>query len=157
MIEQEKSDRLTLPSQALEYGYAGLIPQILAVLLVAGGHEWQWIALAAGWAYAALIFSFIGGIWWGLAIACPTLDRRLYLLAIAPSLIALASFIPWTVGWDWPRPSLITLGILIAASPVVDYWISRQIILPDGWLKLRWHLALGLGGLTGIMAMVAPE
>ena len=56
---------------ARRLGYAGLLPQIAALALFAGGGEWGWVALAAGFAYAALIFSFLGGVWWGQALAMP--------------------------------------------------------------------------------------
>lgn len=145
--------RINKNSQLL--GYAGLLPQIICLTLVATGSQWKWVALASAWAYAALIFSFLGGIWWGLAIANPTLDKRVYALAVLPSLIALASYIPWTLGWTWPGPSLAVLGLCLAASPLVDQAIARTVTLPAGWMRLRWHLSLGLGGLSGILGILA--
>ncbi len=144
-----------LPPNALNLGYAGLFPQVICIALVLAGGRWQWVALPAAWAYAALIFSFLGGIWWGLAIANPTLDRRIYIAAVLPSLIALASFVPWTLGWTWPGPSLAVIGLCLAASPIVDRWIISQMDLPVGWMRLRWRLSLGLGGLSLILALLA--
>ena len=39
------------------------------VTLVAIGHEYRFTALFMGFVYAAAIFSFLGGVWWGQAIA----------------------------------------------------------------------------------------
>ncbi len=49
-------------------GFAGLAPALacLAGVFIGGG-EWRYISLAAGFGYAAVIFSFLGGMWWGLA------------------------------------------------------------------------------------------
>ena len=57
-----------LPPIAHWLGLAGLLPQVAAVLLILSGDPvWRFSAAAMAFAYAALIFSFLGGIWWGLA------------------------------------------------------------------------------------------
>ncbi len=136
-------------------GYAGLLPQLVAVLLYWHGGEWGWIALAGGFAYAALIFSFLGGVWWGQALASPTAPNWVYAVAVLPSLIGLGLFIPWTLGWAWPEPSLLWLGLILMASPLVDRALGLG---SKSWMRLRWHLSLGLGLLTlvlGIMGLLA--
>jgi len=52
----------TLHRAALRFGFAGLLPQAIALFLVATDAEQRWSALAVGYAYAALIFSFLGGV-----------------------------------------------------------------------------------------------
>ena len=126
-------------------GYAGLLPQALALILLLRGEELGWIALAGGFAYAALIFSFLGGVWWGQAIARPDSARWIYGAAVAPSLVGLALFMPWTFGWSWPEPSLLWLGLFIMASPLADRAIGTA---NAEWMRLRWHLSLGLGAMT---------
>ncbi|MEL7445820.1 MAG: DUF3429 domain-containing protein, partial [Pseudomonadota bacterium] len=79
-------------------GYAGLLPQISALALALSGGEWAYVALAGGFAYAAAIFSFLGGIWWGQAIASGKGGAATYLVSVLPSLIAVALFIPWSLG-----------------------------------------------------------
>lgn len=139
-------------------GYAGLVPQILCLGLVLIGHEWRYSALAGGFAYAAAIFSFLGGVWWGQAIANAKDGRPAttgaYLLAVMPSLIAVALFLPWTFGWEWPGPALFYLGAAIALSPFVDRALGYAA--PD-FLRLRWHLSLGLGGLTIVLGFTASS
>ena len=135
-------------------GFAGLIPQLLAVFLVAQGGEWRWIALAGSYAYAALIFSFLGGVWWGQAISQGRSGNGvspMFLgIGVLPSLIGFALFLPWTLGWDWPGPSLFWLGVLIMLSPLIDRKLGMG---GAGWLRLRWYLSLGLGTLTVIMGV----
>jgi hypothetical protein len=144
-----------LSQTAKLFGYAGLLPQAFAVLTLIEGKELLWIATAGGYAYAALIFSFLGGLWWAIAILNRTAQDWIYAAAIAPSLIALATFLPWTWGWEWPQPSLIILAVCLIASPVIDYRIAEIVALPEGWLRLRLILSIGLGVLTAILAIAS--
>ncbi len=134
-------------------GYAGLLPQIFAVLMLFDDGGLRWIAMAGGYGYAAFIFSFLGGIWWGLALVTPNAPKWIFAAAVTPSLIALASYLPWTWGWEWPAPSLWLLAFGLALSPLVDFAMAKSIPLPAGWLRLRMQLSLGLGGLTAILAL----
>lgn len=135
----------SLTKTARVLGYAGLLPQTLCLGLTVSGHEYAYTAMAGGFAYAAAIFSFLGGVWWGQAIQSGKAGAGVYLIAVIPSLIAVALFLPWSFGWEWPGPALLFLGILIAASPLVD----RALGFAQGdFMRLRWHLSLGLGGLT---------
>lgn len=140
---------------ALRLGYAGLLPQAFALVLLLDGSSMAWIASAGGYGYAALIFSFLGGMWWATAMLNAGAPRWIFVAAIAPSLIALATFLPWTWGWDWPGPSLAILSVCLLLSPLVDRAIARAIALPADWLRLRLHLSLGLGAMTGVLAVVA--
>ena len=138
-----------LPRIARVLGYAGLIPQIAAVATLAGGDPGaRFTALALAYAYAALILSFLGGLWWGLAARDDRSPDWLWIAAIVPSLIALATAWPWTVGLDWPGPSLIVLGIALIAALLVDRRLVGLGIAPPGWLALRLPLSIGLGALT---------
>lgn len=137
-------------------GYAGLLPQMFCIALILLGHEWRYSALAGGFAYAAAIFSFLGGVWWGQAVASARTGRPAttgaYVLAVMPSLMAVALFMPWTFGWEWPGPALLYLGALIAGSPLIDRALG--FAAPD-FLRLRWHLSLGLGGLTIALGLLS--
>ena len=44
-------------------GYAGLLPQAAAFVAVLKDGPEKWTALAMAFGYAALIFSFLGGVW----------------------------------------------------------------------------------------------
>lgn len=145
---------LALSHKARWFGYAGLLPQLIAVILVLRGGEWSWAAMAASFAYASLIFSFLGGIWWGQALTVADPPRWAFAAAIMPSLLALALYMPWIFGFDWPGPSLLWLGLFLALSPLVDRKLG---IGGKEWMKLRWHLSLGLGGLTIVLAILALQ
>ena len=143
-----------LTREAKLLGYAGLLPQIVAFITALSGSQWAYVALAGGFAYAALIFSFLGGVWWGQAIASGKASAGVYILSVLPSLISLALFLPWTLGWEWPGPALWYLGSLIALSPVVD----RRLGFADrAFMQLRIHLSIGLGVLTFALGMIASE
>jgi hypothetical protein len=134
-----------VPESARALGYAGLLPQAAALLAVIKGGSISWTAMALAYGYAALIFSFIGGAWWGIGLARPETPRWIFLAAIMPSLIGVAGWFPWMEGWSWPGPELMVIGALIAVSPLVDLAIGFK---PDGWMRLRRDLSIGLGTLT---------
>ena len=135
----------SLSPAARALGYAGLLPQLICIALILMGHEWRYSALAGGFAYAAAIFSFLGGVWWGQALASGRATTGAYVIAVMPSLLTLALFLPWTFGWEWPGPALFYLGALILGSPLIDRALGYAA--PD-FLRLRWHLSIGLGSLT---------
>jgi hypothetical protein len=145
-----------LPPLARALGYAGLLPQLAAVALLATGSlDYRFSALALAFAYAALIFSFLGALWWGLAAARPErAPAWVWPVGVLPSLLALAACIPWAVGGEWPAPSLVILALGIAASVLVDHRLAKLGLCPPGWLRLRLHLSLGLGFLTGLCALI---
>ena len=121
------------------------MPQILCLGLTVSGHEYAYTAMAGGFAYAAAIFSFLGGVWWGQAIQSGRAGAGTYLIAVLPSLIAVALFLPWSFGWEWPGPALLFLGILILGSPAVDRALGYA---QNDFMRLRMILSTGLGGLT---------
>ncbi len=144
----------SLTPAARVLGYAGLLPQVFCCAMILAGHEWRYAALAGGFAYAAAIFSFLGGVWWGQAVQSGRATTGAYVLAVMPSLLAVALFLPWSFGWEWPGPALFYLGALILASPLVDRALGYAA--PD-FLRLRWHLSVGLGTLTLLLGALAPR
>lgn len=140
----------SLPVVARLLGYAGLLPQFFVLMsLVLGGPDIRFAALSLGFAYAALIFSFLGGVWWGLAAAASrTPPRWTWVVAVLPSLLALGSAWPWATGEAWPGPSLVVLGLLIMSSALVDLKFKSMGLTPSGWMSLRLPLSLGLGAMT---------
>ncbi|MDN3645589.1 DUF3429 family protein [Pontixanthobacter aestiaquae] len=137
---------------ALALGYAGLLPQAAALLLAVQGGTWREIALSGGYFYAALIFSFLGGVWWGQALSNGKAPRWIYAAAVLPSLLALALSL-LALSEAFPSHSaFVALGALIAGSPLVDRAIGKG---GAQWMRLRWHLSLGLGVLTLALAFWA--
>lgn len=144
----------SLSPAARSLGYAGLLPQILCIGLILIGHEWRYAALAGGFAYAAAIFSFLGGVWWGQAVQSGRATTGAYVLAVLPSLLAVALFLPWSFGWEWPGPALLYLGALIMGSPLIDRALG--FAAPD-FLRLRWHLSIGLGSLSIVLGLLSDR
>lgn len=146
-----------VPTKARALGLAGLLPQ--AALLIAvwlGPAEWRAPAMTLAALYAALILSFLGGTWWGLAASAPAAERRaslgwLWMAAVLPSLVALACLAPLAMDWRWPEPSLMMLGAALLVVLGVD---ARAVeIAPRWWMQLRVPLSIGLGALTILIAL----
>lgn len=147
-------NKAALPGLAAVLGLAGLVPQVVA-LWATRIEATRYVGLAAGYFYATLILSFLGGIWWGIAASKPGAPRWLYVAAVAPSLVAFASGIPWMNGSPWPGPSLGWLGGAILLTTLVDWRLFALGLVEAGLFKLRVALSLGLGGLTLILAVIA--
>ncbi|PAX07636.1 DUF3429 domain-containing protein [Sphingomonas lenta] len=133
-------------------GYAGLLPQIAAVVLVARGTEHHFgEALAFG--YAGLILSFLGGIWWGFAMRRHQGQGALAAVAVVPSLAVLALGILIVLGGF--AAALTGLGIAILATLLVDRRLVASGDAPPDWMSLRAPLSLGLGSLTILAGLLA--
>ncbi len=143
-----------LPRPLVFLGLAGCAPQAICLALVLLSGPYQWVGLAAGCFYAAIILSFLGGLWWMAALLAGQTKAWIYILAIFPSLAGWLALLPWVFGLSWPGPSLIALGLILLVSPLVDIVFSRHIAVPSGWLRLRVIMATGLGGLTLAISLV---
>ncbi|MFM2301814.1 MAG: hypothetical protein RLZZ84_1550 [Pseudomonadota bacterium] len=146
-----------LPRPAVLLGLSGLAPQALCVAFVAMSGQGEWVGLAAGCFYAAVILSFLGGLWWMAGLLGGEARAWIYGLAVLPSLAGWAALMPWVLGWSWPAPSLIALGALLLLSPLVDFAIARHLAFPPGWLRLRIAMAVGLGVLTLALAALSAR
>lgn len=148
-----------VPMMPRYLGHAGLLPQIACLIAVLVADDtWRFNALMLAQSYAALIFSFLGGLWWGLAAAGEAHGQKtpnwIYWAAIAPSLIALASLGPlMLLGLSYSGTMLMILGVCLMASPLVD----KKLVdfAPKWWLSLRWPLSVRLGGLSIILGVIA--
>ena len=146
-----------VPSLPRMLGLAGLLPQFACVAaLYLGPDAWRYTAQAIAFGYAALIFSFLGGMWWGIAAMAPAAENRrtlgwVWVAAVTPSLIALVAYLPWVFGQTWPEPSLVMLGAGILISLAVD--AKLRALAPHWWMSLRVPLSLGLGLATVAAAL----
>lgn len=149
-VTQTEHGGLSLSAKVL--GYAGLLPQFFAVFLALDGGLHGYVALIGGIAYAVLIFSFLGGVWWGQAAANGKAGAGTYLIAVVPSLIGLLLLMPIALGWARPMPILILLALLLLLSPLIDRWLGYA---NKSFMQLRWHLSIGLGVLTFALGVMA--
>ncbi|WP_294250727.1 DUF3429 domain-containing protein [uncultured Sphingomonas sp.] len=134
-------------------GYAGLLPLIgcaAGLVLLPMHHA---LLLDAGFGYAALIFSFLGGLWWGQGVARGKASPTLFIVAVMPSLVAWGLMLLRLLGWT-TADALLALGIAILVSPVVDLILARGQSVPKGWIALRLQLSTGLGALTLALALL---
>ena len=145
-----------LPRPALFLGLAGILPQAACVVSGYSDPATRFAAGAAGCFYAAVILSFLGGIWWSSALTAGERRAWPYIVAVLPSLIAWAALIPWFQGLEWPGPSLLVLGACLILSPAIDSYLARRAIAPSpaGWLMLRCILSLGLGVSTILLGLM---
>jgi Protein of unknown function (DUF3429) len=143
-----------LPRRVVFLGISGLLPQILVLGLTFDEAD-RFTGLVAGYFYAALIFSFLGGLWWGIAISNGNTPKWVFGAAVMPSLIAFATGVPWITGAPWPGPSLAVLAVTLFASVLVDWRLHRLKLISAEFLGLRVILSVGLGLLTLILAMRA--
>ncbi|SEK97908.1 Protein of unknown function [Sphingomonas palmae] len=134
---------------AFALGFAGLLPQIAAALLAGLGY-FSGGAIAVG--YAALILSFLGGMWWGLAMFLRLGQGVVVTLAVVPSLVAgaLAAF-----AFVHLPSALVALGSAILLTLPVDRWLTTRGLAPPNWMSLRIPLSVGLGSLTIIAGVLA--
>ncbi|WP_310387516.1 DUF3429 domain-containing protein [Roseateles sp.] len=123
---------------ALRLGHLGLLPFVLGALLVwlvggrnAEAHAWISFALSA---YAALILSFLGGIYWGLGFRSPHTSAQPFVWGVLPSLGAwIALVMPAYAG-------LVLHGVML----IVCYLVDRRLYPALGaaaWLTLRFRLS----------------
>ncbi len=124
----------TLPRPPITFGLAGLLPQAICLALVLQDGPARWIALAAACFYAALILSFLGGLWWMAAILSGLRSGWYYAVAVQPSLFGLAALLPWCLGWSWPGPG--------PAHWWIVHWPSRCNGRPDGF-SFEWSWQQG--------------
>lgn len=138
-------------------GYAGLLPPIglLGMLYLHQDTLAAPMLVAVAIGYAALILSFLGGVWWGLLAGS---GRGVGLgsaaLSVLPTLVALVLVFATTRA---PVAAPLTLAGFIALSPVVDRELGRHGLVPRWWLPLRLVLSLGLAGLTAAAVLVAAR
>lgn len=142
---------------ALLLGFAGLLPPVAGIVLIALGKrdptDMAWAPLLAGYLvvliYGAVILSFLGGIWWGFAMRRTFGQARLAGIAVLPSLMAVACVLAAAAtsqhGGPWP---VIALGVAILLTLPVDRHLVATGEAPANWMRLRVPLSLGLGGLT---------
>ncbi|OYQ34243.1 hypothetical protein CHU95_12405 [Niveispirillum lacus] len=146
----------SIPAPARLLGLSGLLPQLLCLgtaLLDPVPPDTSGFA-ALGLVYAALILSFLGGLWWMAALLQGLSQTWPYLVAVVPSLLGWIALWPLAIGFDGIGTSLVLVGLLLLATPLVDRHLAKRITLPEGWIRLRVIMATGLGTLTLSLGLI---
>jgi hypothetical protein len=132
-------------------GAAGLLP-MLGVLTVQAGMVSgvaRADALLIGLGYAALILSFLGGLWWGLGSAAgERAPGWLWVAAVSPSLIAFFAMALMVLDLMRAQAALGVIGAALILALPVDKALVRAGLTPAWWMQLRTPLSLGLGGMA---------
>ena len=133
------------PRGALVLGYAGLLPFIAGVVLIAMGLR----STGASWltGYAAVILSFIGAVHWGLALGQGERRWRHYAASVVPALVA------WGALLLPPTPSLGVLAAGLVGWRVQEY-LADVPSFPAWFARLRDHLTFGASALVLIGALL---
>ncbi len=144
------------PVAALLLGYAGLLPPMIGIVLRLVDPAKGGMMLALSLLYAALILSFLGGAWWGMAAARVNgAALTLWLgLAVVPTLVAL-------VAGAVLFASVVSAAAVVAAgllgSLLVDMMLIRAGHAPVWWMKLRLPLSVALAALTLLAGLLAQR
>jgi hypothetical protein len=154
IMTNDPQNNQNLPKFAHVLGYAGIFPQAF-LLILSLNSSLGYIAVLVGFFYAAVIFSFLGGIWWGLAAALPNPPSWAYGAAVLPSLLAVAAGIPLLLGAIGPAISLFAIGFAIMGSLLVDRRMNQLGLMGGDLFSLRVKLSLGLGVLTLALGLLA--
>ena len=140
----------TVPRSAVLLGASGLLPSLamLAAMVVLPGDRPA--AATVGIAYGALIASFVGGAWWGLAAARAdaAAQPRILVLSVVPCLLA------WPALLIAPAAGLVLLAAVFAALPAMDRDLRVRGVAPDWWLSLRLPLSFGMATLHAASAAI---
>ncbi|MFD1034703.1 DUF3429 domain-containing protein [Sphingomonas hankookensis] len=144
------------PVAALLLGYAGLLPPMVGIAIRVIDPAKGGMMLALSLFYAALILSFLGGMWWGMAAARVTGAAMTLWLAVAvvPTLVALTAGAVLFA-------SVVSAAAIVAAgllgSLLVDMALVRAGHAPPWWMKLRVPLSVGLAALTLLAGLLAQR
>lgn len=133
-------------------GYAGLIPFLAGVLVLAAGRDAASTAMAADLVryYAAVIASFLGAVHWGVAADPRDTRRRARLRwGVTPALLA------WLLLLLPAAPAFLGFALLFALVLGVDRYLLP--ILDDRYRQLRLQLSLVVIGTLLVAAMLVPE
>jgi hypothetical protein len=152
-----KHSGMKMPNFARALGLSGLLPLLALVVLLAtnGDAAIRSNMLALGLIYAALILSFLGGLWWGLGAANnQAIPGWVWVAAVVPSLYA------------WVPVGMVSLKLLAAPTALMvigaGLWLALFVdramvvrgLAPGWWMALRSPLSLGLGALSMVAALL---
>lgn len=141
-----------MPASARLLGYAGLLPALASLLAVLFGNaEMRAVGFQTGAIYAALILSFLGGSWWGLALRVDDREEQSAIFAwgVVPCLIA------WSCLYYLTSGGMLLLGALFLAALRMDVRLDQLGLTPAWWLQLRTPLSIGMAAMISMMGLVS--
>lgn len=143
MKPMNTSYSMRMPKAALFPGLLGLIPfYVLALSSFASLGLPPVIALLGMVTYGAVILSFVGAIWWGVAIHAPSGTPRtgLFVWSVVPALIG------WFATLTAPDLGVLMLAAGFLIQWVLDAFLSKKhpTLFPPWVFMLRSILTAGV-------------
>lgn len=128
------------PGIATLLGALGLLPfaAIGIALWFVESNQLIWLSVLLT-TYAAIILSFMGGVYWGMAMASPARGRnRWYAIGVLPALIG------WCATMLTPAAGLMLMGAAFAGVYALDLAAVAQGLAPPWYRRLRRPLTVGV-------------
>jgi len=143
----------SMPTAVRVLGYGGLIPFIGLAVLANIEPSHGILYRGALLLYGAVILSFVGAIYWGVAMLTPDLnhqDRRsAYAWSVVPALI----------GWVTYILSPVVAALVLVLGFQLQYWrdviFASKIEWPAWYLPLRIRLTL-IASICLLLGIVLP-
>lgn len=141
------------PRMALWLSAAGLLPALAGLALARHAPGAAWTGQMGVLLYASSVLAFIGGLWWGLALAGRAGARR-GLLLIAGVALQLASIVIVLRAGQTGLPlALGGTALLLLGTGLVELSLARAGVIGTGWLRLRLVLSAALALVVVLTAM----
>ena len=139
-----------VPRPAIWLGLTGILPSLAAIVAMVAWPAAQDVATSAALTYGAMVASFVGGTWWGLAAlkAPPEALSRYLQLAIMPTLVA------WLAVLVQPATGFAVLAVLFIVLPPTDRRLQAAGITPGWWLAQRRPLSFAMAALQAAASLV---
>ena len=135
----ESVRQTTVPSQALLWGWAGVLPFAMAAGAIGfADAEVAQVAAQILVPYGAIILTFMGGAHWGIATRHAVDHAWLYTTGILPSLVAVVAIsLPL-------QPAIATLAAGLVALLVGDLVLVGCRLLPAWYGRMRTQLTIAV-------------
>lgn len=139
----------------LWFGYAGLLPPLLLLIVLAGSvgsDQWvstQQLATTLQQIYALMILSFLGGVHWGQAI--PRNNNKQLWFAMVPTVAGLGIL---TINFFWPILALVLTIGLFWLLHAMDRRLMPIDFIPKGYFQYRRGLTVIYSAILTLHALV---
>lgn len=141
------------PRLATVLSIAGLLPALGGLVLALHAPGAAWTGQMGVLLYATSVLAFVGGLWWGLALAGRGGARGALMLVAGVALQLGAFGLVLGAGRAGLPTALGGTAVLLLASGMVELNLQRAGVIGRGWLRLRLVLSAGLALIALLTAM----
>ena len=141
------------PRLATTLSAAGLLPALAGLAFAAHAPGATWYGQLGVLLYAVTVLAFVGGLWWGLALA-GRCGRKAPLMLIAGVALQLGALgLVLGAGRTGLPTALGGTALLLLASGMVELNLTRGGVIGRGWLRVRLVLSAGLALIVVLTAL----